>query len=118
MKIQLGVYRRIFAWTPIRFLERVADCDPSHPTYEMKTVWFTHVWVNATRANGGGATLVYKSDEVYKREWYQTVCSRIETDFTEEELQAYFKKVGVSHITHQIGEATQRIAEYVAEHGA
>ncbi len=113
MQIKLGNYTRIFAWTPIRFLERSPDGD----AYIMKTVFLKRLWVLATRANGGGASLVYKSDEVYKREWRESVMSRIETDFTTEEIDAYFNAVGISYLTHQIADAVQAIRTYVAEHG-
>lgn len=115
MKIQLGTYKRIFAWTPIRFLERVQG---ESNTYEMKTAFLKPVWMVAVRAAGGGATITYKSDEVYSREWRESVMSKIDTDFSPEEVSAYFDRVGISHRTHQISEALTAIREYIAENGA
>lgn len=115
MKLQLGVYKRIFAWTPIRFLERVPN---ESNTYEMKTAFLKPVWLVAVRASGGGASITYKSDEVYSREWRESVLSKIDTDFSPEEVNAYFDQVGISHNTHQISEALAAIREYIKENGA
>lgn len=114
MKLTIGTYTRIFTWMPVRFLERSSDGD----AYEMKTAFLKHVWVVASRANGGGASLIYKSDDVYAREWRESVMAKVQTDFSVEELDAYFRKVGISHTTHQISEATKALSEYVAKHGA
>lgn len=97
MKLTTGVWARVFAWWPVRYVERSDDGD-----YQLKTTWLKPVYVTVVGGNGGAPSLQYKSQDVYEREWLYSILSCVKSDHTAEELKEFLDSNDITVKTHTV----------------
>lgn len=113
MKIEKGVWKRTFAFFPLRLVERVeyiAEDGSRSYEYQLRRIVFRPVWVTLIGGGGSAPQLQYKTDREYKRDWEYTVFSFI-SGMEMPAFREFCKLHGISHKTHSFKEAGEALKE-------